>query len=403
MCDAVSSKTFLLPYSITVSPNSKFGSCSCISAIGCTLRISTPRDGGSQFTRACFGSNEADANSAKSTNSMETSRNSIQTAFSGELELKERGKQQIDLKRGKEKLKSENRVYMGNETKVDAEINEASVSSGVDFIERLKDEDLVRSEEGCDEKLEELEQRNGDRNVRRGRQLMKRSNMLAKQVISIQSALSLGFVSQLWVDTVSWVVLVVEVRPNLLSGESETFFLEDVSQVGDVVLIPDESVLENDFHMVGLETLVGYNVVTAGRQSIGKVRGYTFNLNSGAVESLELDSFGVSIIPSSLVSTYALLVEDVLEVVSDTVVVHEAAASRIQRLTKGFWGSQRLGKSTDEFGDYSDPEREPVQFDHGGSRLRDHGASRQRSFTSRKFCPKMRESEEDWELPMDYL
>ncbi|XP_058214775.1 uncharacterized protein LOC131326168 isoform X3 [Rhododendron vialii] len=376
MCDAVSSKTFLLPYSITVSPNSKFGSCSCISAIGRTLRISTPRNGGSQFTRACFGSNEADDNSAKSTNSMETSRNSIRTAFSGELGLKERGKQQIDLKRGKEKSKSENRVYMGKETKVDARINEASISSGVDFIERLKDEDLVRSEEGCDEKLEELERRNGDRNARRGRQLMKRSNMLAKQVISTQSALSLGFVSQLWVDTVS---------------------------VGDVVLIPDESVLENDFHMVGLETLVGYNVVTAGRRSFGKVRGYTFNLNSGAVESLELDSFGVSIIPSSLVSTYALLVEDVLEVVSDTVVVHEAAASRIQRLTKGFWGSQRLGKSTDEFGDYSDPEREPVQFDHGGSRLRDHGASRQKSFTSRKFRPKMRESEEDLELPMDYL
>lgn len=70
---------------------------------------------------------------------------------------------------------------------------------------------------------------------------------------------------------------------------------------------------------------------------------------------------------------------------------------------QGFWGSQRLGKSTDEFGDYSDPEREPVQFDHGGSRLRDHGASRQRNFNSRKFHPKMRESEEDWELPMDYL
>lgn len=33
-------------------------------------------------------------------------------------------------------------------------------------------------------------------------------------------------------------------------------------------------------------------------------------------------------------STYALLVEDVLEVVADIVVVHEAAASRVQRLTK---------------------------------------------------------------------
>ncbi|KAK0602144.1 hypothetical protein LWI29_030796 [Acer saccharum] len=35
-----------------------------------------------------------------------------------------------------------------------------------------------------------------------------------------------------------WVVLVVEVKPNLFSGEAERFLLEDVSQVGDVVLVP---------------------------------------------------------------------------------------------------------------------------------------------------------------------
>lgn len=34
------------------------------------------------------------------------------------------------------------------------------------------------------------------------------------------------------------------------------------------------------------------------------------------------------------VSTYALLVDDVLEVFSDTVIVHDAAVSRLQRLTK---------------------------------------------------------------------
>ncbi|XLR07942.1 hypothetical protein S83_035880 [Arachis hypogaea] len=65
-----------------------------------------------------------------------------------------------------------------------------------------------------------------------------------------------------------------------------------------------------------------------------KVRRYTFSLNSSAVEELELDSFGLSIMPSSLVSTYSLLVEDVLEVVSDAVVIRKAAASRIQRLSK---------------------------------------------------------------------
>ncbi|XP_022760938.1 uncharacterized protein LOC111307192 [Durio zibethinus] len=61
--------------------------------------------------------------------------------------------------------------------------------------------------------------------------------------------------------------------------------------VGDVVLVEDERVMENDFKMLRHETLVGYRVVTPGHRNIGKVRGYTFNINSGAVKSLELDSF----------------------------------------------------------------------------------------------------------------
>ncbi|TXG57509.1 hypothetical protein EZV62_015338 [Acer yangbiense] len=231
----------------------------------------------------------------------------------------------------------------------------------------LKEE--KRSEVGFEEKEDEIETGLDLEKVRlrRGRQNMKRTNMLAKQVISIQSAVSLGFVSQLWVDTAS---------------------------VGDVVLVEDESVMENDFKMVGLDSLVGYRVVTPGRRNIGKVRGYTFNINSGAVESLELDSFGISIIPSSLVSTYALLVEDVLEVISDTVVVHEAAALCIQRLTKGLWDNQNARTSIDELEEYSDAER-PDKFDTG--------RSKRRSFDRQKFHPKTRESKDEWELPMDYL
>ncbi|GAY32279.1 hypothetical protein CUMW_001570 [Citrus unshiu] len=269
-------------------------------------------------------------------------------------------------------------------------------------IAEVKEEKREEEKDGSDGSSEKVK-------LRRGGQVMRRSNLLAKQVISIQSAMSLGFVSQLWVDTTSWVVLVVEVRPNLLSGEPERLLLEDICQVffficvvyfpvhdmvGDVVLIEDESVMENDFKMVGLDTLVGYRVVTPGRQNIGKVRGYTFNINSGAVESLELDSFGISIIPSSLVSTYALLVEDVLEVVADIVVVHEAAASRVQRLTKGLWDKQNVGTSLDDFDGYSNFER---------SGRFDHGRSAKKGFRKKKPRPKARDSEDDWELPMDYL
>ncbi|XP_027068367.1 uncharacterized protein [Coffea arabica] len=243
------------------------------------------------------------------------------------------------------------------------------------------------------------------------RQIMKRSTMIAKQVISIQSALSLGFVSQLCVDTNAWAVLFVEVKPNLLSSELERFSLDDLAKVGDVVLVEDESVMENDFKLVGLETLVGYTVATPGRRNIGKVRGYNFDINSGVVESLEIDSFGISIIPSSLVSTYALLVEDVLEVLPDTVVVHEAAASRIHRLTKpkkrirlkmstpvfaqvlGFWGGgQKMGGSVDD----DDDEFEEC-CGYGGS------GKRKLSRARGKFPGEAVERADEWELPMDYL
>ncbi|KAL3722652.1 hypothetical protein ACJRO7_034946 [Eucalyptus globulus] len=236
----------------------------------------------------------------------------------------------------------------------------------------------LRSEEESESKLR----------ARGGRQVMRRSSMVAKQVISIEYALGLGFVSQLW-----WNVVIVEVRPNLLSGDSERFLLEDVCQVGDVVLVENERVMENELKMVGLETLVGYEVVTPGRRSIGKVRGYTFNVNSGALESLELDSFGISIIFSSLVSTYALFVEDVLEVASDKVFVHEAAAARLQRLTKGWWGAQNVGKSFNEVEEYYDLEEDRLANDR---RTR-------REFRRSRSRPKSRENQDDLDLPMDFL
>ncbi|KAK6943355.1 hypothetical protein RJ641_024457 [Dillenia turbinata] len=260
---------------------------------------------------------------------------------------------------------------------------------------KLAENLVAETAEGVGSKVKKSAKSNGRQVFRIGRQIMRRSSMIAKQVISIQSALCLGFVSQLWVDTNSWILVAVEVKPTLLSGEAERFLLEDVSQVGDVVLVQDEHVLEKEFKTIGMETLVGYNVITTGHYNIGKVRGFTFNINSGAVETLELDSFGLSIIPSSLVSTYALFVEDVLEVVSDKVVVHENAASRIQRLTKGFWDAQNARIPGEEPTEISEMERQSLQ---------DHNRIRKKRSSCKKFKSNARDSKEnDWELPMDYL
>lgn len=143
---------------------------------------------------------------------------------------------------------------------IDENDDKGSGNSGTE----LGEDELIRVQgdgdedrDGVDLRInDKVEKFGGNLRLRRGKQVIRRSNLLAKQVISIQSALSLGFVSQLWVDTTSWMVLFVEVRSNLLSGDSEKFFLEDISQVGDVVLVPDESVIDNEYNMIGLETLV---------------------------------------------------------------------------------------------------------------------------------------------------
>lgn len=224
--------------------------------------------------------------------------------------------------------------------------------------------------------------------------MARRSALLAKQVISVTSARSLGFVSQLWIDTASWAVALVEVKPSLLSGEAEKFLFEDIYQVGDVVLVANESVIDNEHKLVGLHSLVGYNVVTSRRRNVGKVRGFTFDISSGAMESLELDSFGLSIVPSSLVSTYCLFVEDVLDIVSDTVVVHEDAVSRVQRLTQGILGTQNIHGPDGEIDEYG-------RFG-GRGRGRRRRANGQGKSGGRELRSEPKHPEDEWELPMDY-
>ncbi|XP_021767172.1 uncharacterized protein LOC110731601 isoform X2 [Chenopodium quinoa] len=300
---------------------------------------------------------------------------------SSDLRLKEEGDEDfvLGLRNGEEKLQDLKLGLIGENEAIDNTRNYDDMSSEknqngelghLSFDELLQEEgegivskaeDLMSFKgdgknedlELGDDQVEELQQSKSkpknklERKVkfRSRKQLAKRSSILAKQVIGIESACSLGFVSQLWVDTATWAVMEVEVRPNLLSSDSVKFLLEDIKKVGDVVLVQEDNFIQNEFRTVGLETLVGYSVVTPGQRNLGKVRGYTFNINSGSVESLELDAFGYSVIPSSLVSTYALFSDDVLEVVSDLIIVHEAAASRIQRLTKGLLGT-KIGETS---------------------------------------------------------
>lgn len=80
-----------------------------------------------------------------------------------------------------------------------------AASSAFDFLELNGAKGNTRREQSVEERdlLEVGEEIKGRVALRKGRQMVRRSNIVAKQVISIRSALSLGFVSELWVDTTS--------------------------------------------------------------------------------------------------------------------------------------------------------------------------------------------------------
>lgn len=94
---------------------------------------------------------------------------------------------------------------------IDEEAEDFSIGEIFKFRGSQKDNKLVKEDDsakpqGLDSKLEELERhhcRGLDEVAKSRRQMMRRSNIIAKQVVSISSALSLGYVSQLWVDTSS--------------------------------------------------------------------------------------------------------------------------------------------------------------------------------------------------------
>lgn len=135
-------------------------------------------------------------------------------SFYDELEFEDRKAKNFELERNPfddEGSPSETGSIpiVGVEEDNDCDDNKGSRKSnndlGEDELIRVQGDGDGDRDDGVDlRKDDQVEKFGGNKlRLRRGKQVIRRSNLLAKQVISIDSALSLGFVSQLWVDTTS--------------------------------------------------------------------------------------------------------------------------------------------------------------------------------------------------------
>jgi sporulation protein YlmC with PRC-barrel domain len=151
----------------------------------------------------------------------------------------------------------------------------------------------------------------------------------------------LGNATQLWVDVDEWEVVALDVKPfvrnallnGVAGGAVDHVLMSSLRQVGDVILVHDESAVERRWSSYGLSTVVGCDVVTERGTYIGRVRDFEFNPDDGMVQRIVVDALGLPIVPEGVVSTYAVDVTEILSTGMDRIILAEGAESRVEQLS----------------------------------------------------------------------
>lgn len=177
-------------------------------------------------------------------------------------------------------------------------------------------------------------------------QIIRRSDILNTHVITRDNGKRLGVVSQLWVDIDQREVVALSLRDNLIAfaGVPRYMFLSNISQIGDVLLVDNEDVIE-DIDVEAYSNLINCEVITETGELLGRVRNFKFDGESGKVSSLIIASLGIPQIPEQVLSTYDLPIEEVVSSGPNRLIVFEGAEERVIQLTVGLLERIGIGKA----------------------------------------------------------
>ncbi|BAZ46747.1 PRC-barrel domain protein [Chondrocystis sp. NIES-4102] len=169
-----------------------------------------------------------------------------------------------------------------------------------------------------------------------------RSEFINTQVIARNSGKRLGVVKEVLVDIDRREVVALGLRDNMLSvsGIPKYMYLDNIRQAGDVILVEDESVIE-DIDIEVYSKLINCEVITEAGEPLGKVRDFQFDAENGAVNSIVIASLGIPQIPEQLISTYELSIEEVVSSGPNRLIVFEGSEERIEQISVGLL--ERLG------------------------------------------------------------
>lgn len=203
-------------------------------------------------------------------------------------------------------------------------------------------------------------------------QICQRSDILGTQVITRDRGKRLGVVSQLWVDIDRREVVAIGLRDNIfaVAGMPRFMFLSNVSEIGDVLLVEDESAIEDDVDVEVYSILINSEVITETGEPLGRVRGFRFDPEDGKLVSIIIASLGIPQIPDQVLSTYELGIEEIVSSGPNRLIVFEGSEERLRQLSVGLLERVGLGQAPwereeDEQGYYPKPVATEYQLGPG--------------------------------------
>jgi sporulation protein YlmC with PRC-barrel domain len=170
---------------------------------------------------------------------------------------------------------------------------------------------------------------------------------MGTQVITRDTGRRLGVVGEVVVDIDRREVVALGLRDNpltrFLPGLPRWMPLERIRQVGDVILVDSSDSLAEAFNPERYSKVINCQVITESGQTLGRVLGFSFDIETGELVTLVIGAIGVPLLAEGVLSTWELPVAEVVSSGSDRIIVYEGAELKLKQLGTGLLEKMGIG------------------------------------------------------------
>ncbi len=177
-----------------------------------------------------------------------------------------------------------------------------------------------------------------------------RSELMGTQVITTDTGRRLGVVGEVVVDIDRREVIALGLRDNpltrFLPGLPRWMPLESIKQVGDVILVDSLDSLSDNFSPDRYGKVINCQVITESGQLLGRVLGFSFDIETGELISLVTGAIGVPLLGEGVLSTWEIPVDEIVSSGTDRIIVYEGAEDKLNQLSSGLLEKLGVGGSS---------------------------------------------------------